>query len=190
MLSALALMTFGAWAQDAAPAVEAVPAEVAAIEAPAVVEAPAPEATPAPVAEEATAEQATTPAAKAQEPDVLPVWEIVAFCVVVVGVIGLGIWKASDGNDADKNEDEKAEKGAADYFLAGRGLTWWLVGFSLLAANISTEQFVGMSGQAADWLGLAIAGYEWLAAIVLVIVAFTFLPMLLKRGVFTIPQFL
>ncbi|MBR5875305.1 MAG: sodium/solute symporter [Akkermansia sp.] len=190
MLSALALMTFGAWAQDAAPAVEAVPAEVAAIEAPAVVEAPAPEATPAPVAEEATAVQATAPAAKAQEPDVLPVWEIVAFCVVVVGVIGLGIWKASDGNDADKSEDEKAEKGAADYFLAGRGLTWWLVGFSLLAANISTEQFVGMSGQAADWLGLAIAGYEWLAAIVLVIVAFTFLPMLLKRGVFTIPQFL
>ncbi|MBR5213426.1 MAG: sodium/solute symporter [Akkermansia sp.] len=190
MLSALALMTFGAWAQDAAPAVEAVPAEVAAIEAPAVAEAPAPEATPAPVAEEATAVQATAPAAKAQEPDVLPVWEIIAFCVVVVGVIGLGIWKASDGNDADKSEDEKAEKGAADYFLAGRGLTWWLVGFSLLAANISTEQFVGMSGQAADWLGLAIAGYEWLAAIVLVIVAFTFLPMLLKRGVFTIPQFL
>ena len=110
MLSALALMTFGAWAQDAAPAVEAVPAEVAAIEAPAVVEAPAPEATPAPVAEEATAVQATTPAAKAQEPDVLPVWEIVAFCVVVVGVIGLGIWKASDGNDADKTRMRRQRK--------------------------------------------------------------------------------
>ena len=189
----MALLTFGAWAQDAAPAEVAVPAEAAAIEAPAVVEeAPAAEATPAPAAEEATAVQAAAPAAeaKSQEPDVLPVWEIIAFCVVVVGVIGLGIWKASDGDDAEKSEDEKAEKGAADYFLAGRGLTWWLVGFSLLAANISTEQFVGMSGQAADWLGLAIAGYEWLAAIVLVIVAFTFLPMLLKRGVFTIPQFL
>ncbi len=189
----MALLTFGAWAQDAAPAEVAVPAEAAAIEAPAVVEeAPAAEATPAPAAEEATAVQAAAPAAeaKSQEPDVLPVWEIIAFCVVVVGVIGLGIWKASDGNEAEKSEDEKAEKGAADYFLAGRGLTWWLVGFSLLAANISTEQFVGMSGQAADWLGLAIAGYEWLAAIVLVIVAFTFLPMLLKRGVFTIPQFL
>ena len=119
--------------------------------------------------------------------DVLPLWEMIVFCVVVVGVIALGIWKASDsGESAEKKE----EKGAADYFLAGRGLSWWLVGFSLLAANISTEQFVGMSGQAADWLGLAIAGYEWLAAIVLVIVAFTFLPMLLKRGVFTIPQFL
>ncbi len=119
--------------------------------------------------------------------DVLPLWEMIVFCVVVVGVIGLGIWKSSDSGES---AEEKKEKGAADYFLAGRGLSWWLVGFSLLAANISTEQFVGMSGQAADWLGLAIAGYEWLAAIVLVIVAFTFLPMLLKRGVFTIPQFL
>ncbi|MBQ8517267.1 MAG: sodium/solute symporter [Akkermansia sp.] len=119
--------------------------------------------------------------------DVLPLWEMIVFCVVVVGVIALGIWKSSDSGE---NAENKGEGGAADYFLAGRGLSWWLVGFSLLAANISTEQFVGMSGQSADWLGLAIAGYEWLAAIVLVIVAFTFLPMLLKRGVFTIPQFL
>ena len=125
------------------------------------------------------------PAAAAQSP--LAIWEMVVFCVVVVGVIGLGIWKSGDSGET---AEEKKEKGAADYFLAGRGLSWWLVGFSLLAANISTEQFVGMSGQSADWLGLAIAGYEWLAAIVLVIVAFTFLPMLLKRGVFTIPQFL
>lgn len=125
--------------------------------------------------------------AAASTVDVLPLWEMIVFCVVVVGVIGLGIWKSSDSGESTEN---KEEKGAADYFLAGRGLSWWLVGFSLLAANISTEQFVGMSGQSADWLGLAIAGYEWLAAIVLVIVAFTFLPMLLKRGVFTIPQFL
>lgn len=128
-------------------------------------------------------EAAAAPAAQ----DVLPLWEMIVFCVVVVGVITLGIWKSGDSGE---NTEEKKEKGAADYFLAGRGLSWWLVGFSLLAANISTEQFVGMSGQSADWLGLAIAGYEWLAAIVLVIVAFTFLPMLLKRGVFTIPQFL
>ena len=118
--------------------------------------------------------------------DVLPVWEMVVFCVVVVGVIGLGIWKSSDSGDTES----KGEGGAESYFLAGRGLSWWLVGFSLIAANISTEQFVGMSGKAANWVGLAIAGYEWLAAIVLVIVAFTFLPMLLKRGVYTIPQFL
>ena len=127
-------------------------------------------------------------AATTAEPDALPLWEMIVFCVVVVGVIALGIWKSGDSGEAA--DTEKKEKGAADYFLAGRGLSWWLVGFSLLAANISTEQFVGMSGQSADWLGLAIAGYEWLAAIVLVIVAFTFLPMLLKRGVFTIPQFL
>ncbi len=126
-------------------------------------------------------------AAAAAEPEALPLWEMIVFCIVVVGVIGLGIWKSGDSGES---AEEKKEKGAADYFLAGRGLSWWLVGFSLLAANISTEQFVGMSGQSADWLGLAIAGYEWLAAIVLVIVAFTFLPMLLKRGVFTIPQFL
>ena len=132
----------------------------------------------------ALAQEAT---AAASAPDALPLWEMIVFCVVVVGVIGLGIWKSSDSGEST---EEKEEKGAADYFLAGRGLSWWLVGFSLLAANISTEQFVGMSGQSADWLGLAIAGYEWLAAIVLVIVAFTFLPMLLKRGVFTIPQFL
>lgn len=126
-------------------------------------------------------------AAVATEPEALPLWEMIVFCIVVVGVIGLGIWKSGDSGES---EEEKEEKGAADYFLAGRGLSWWLVGFSLIAANISTEQFVGMSGKAANWVGLAIAGYEWLAAIVLVIVAFTFLPMLLKRGVFTIPQFL
>ena len=202
MLSALALFTFGAWAQDEVttpetPAVDQpAAADIPAVDQAAAETAATPETTPdtvvTPVAAPATKAVATPVAAKAasQEPDVLPVWEIIAFCVVVVGVIGLGIWKASDGNEKNESEEEKAEKGAADYFLAGRGLTWWLVGFSLLAANISTEQFVGMSGQAADWLGLAIAGYEWLAAIVLVIVAFTFLPMLLKRGVFTIPQFL
>ena len=77
-----------------------------------------------------------------------------------------------------------------DYFLAGRGLTWWLIGFSLIAANISTEQFVGMSGQAADWLGMAIASYEWMAAITLVVVAFVFLPTFLRSGIYTIPEFL
>ncbi len=126
-------------------------------------------------------------ASNTQAVDVLPVWEMVVFCLVVVGVIGLGIWK-SGSSGSSENRGESG--GAEGYFLAGRGLSWWLVGFSLIAANISTEQFVGMSGKAANWVGLAIAGYEWLAAIVLVIVAFTFLPMLLKRGVYTIPQFL
>ncbi len=69
-------------------------------------------------------------------------------------------------------------------------MSWWLVGFSLIAANISTEQFVGMSGAAANWLGMAIASYEWMAAITLVFVAFWFLPKFLKAGLYTIPEFL
>ena len=109
--------------------------------------------------------------------------EVILFVVAVVGVIGLGIWKSQD-------EDLKGEKSASDYFLAGRGLSWWLVGFSLIAANISTEQFVGMSGSAANWLGMAIASYEWMAAITLIFVAFWFLPKFLKSGLYTIPEFL
>ncbi len=109
--------------------------------------------------------------------------EIVLFIVAVVGVVALGIWKARDEVHAE-------EAGASGYFLAGRGLTWWLVGFSLIAANISTEQFVGMSGSASNWLGMAIASYEWMAAVTLVFVAFWFLPKFLKAGLYTIPEFL
>jgi SSS family solute:Na+ symporter len=109
--------------------------------------------------------------------------EVTLFIVAVVGVIGLGIWKSRD-------ENTSGEQGAADYFLAGRGLSWWLVGFSLIAANISTEQFVGMSGSSANWLGMAIASYEWMAAVTLIIVAFWFLPKFLKAGLYTIPEFL
>ena len=82
------------------------------------------------------------------------------------------------------------EKDSESYFLAGRGLSWWLIGFSLIAANISTEQFVGMSGQAADYIGLAIASYEWMAAVTLVVVAFFFLPKFLSSVIYTIPEFL
>ena len=110
--------------------------------------------------------------------------EITLFALFVIAVIGFGVWKANA--DAKKQEST----GASGYFLAGRGLTWWLVGFSLIAANISTEQFVGMSGQAANWLGMAIASYEWMAAITLIGVAFLFLPKFLKCGIYTIPQFL
>ncbi|EMI53998.1 sodium/glucose cotransporter [Rhodopirellula sallentina SM41] len=110
--------------------------------------------------------------------------EVVLFLGSVIGVIALGIWMASEPDDGDPTND------ASDYFLAGRGLTWWLVGFSLIAANISTEQFVGMSGSAANWLGMAIASYEWMAAVTLVVVGFLFLPRFLKAGLFTIPEFL
>lgn len=109
--------------------------------------------------------------------------EVSLFIFAVVGVVALGIWKSRDEVDAE-------DAGASGYFLAGRGLTWWLVGFSLIAANISTEQFVGMSGSSANWLGMAIASYEWMAAVTLVFVAFWFLPRFLKAGLYTIPEFL
>lgn len=81
------------------------------------------------------------------------------------------------------------EKSAEDYFLAGKALPWWAVGASLIAANISAEQIIGQSGQGYV-VGLAIAAYEWQAAIVLLIVAKFFLPVFLKRGIYTMPQFL
>ncbi|WAJ71229.1 sodium:solute symporter family transporter [Catenovulum adriaticum] len=110
--------------------------------------------------------------------------EITLFILAVGGVIGMGIWKSKQG------VDDLEHQSSSSYFLAGRGLSWYLVGFSLIAANISTEQFVGMSGKAADWLGMAIASYEWMAAITLVVVAFVFLPRFLKAGIYTVPEFL
>ena len=111
--------------------------------------------------------------------------DIAVFVIFVISVIGLGLYKSRV-----QAEGHHKKKTGEDYFLAGRGLSWWLVGFSLIAANISTEQFVGMSGKAADWLGMAIASYEWMAAITLVFVAFFFLPKFLKSGIYTIPEFL
>lgn len=104
--------------------------------------------------------------------------DIVIFVAFVAIVVAVGLYKS------------RGEGGSEDYFLAGRGLSWWLIGFSLIAANISTEQFVGMSGSAAGPTGLAIASYEWMAAITLVFVAFFFLPKFLKSGIYTMPQFL
>lgn len=104
--------------------------------------------------------------------------DISVFVAFIAAVIFVGLYKS------------KNEGGSEDYFLAGRGLSWWLIGISLIAANISTEQFVGMSGSAAGLSGLAIASYEWMAAFVLVLVAFLFLPKFLKSGMYTVPQFL
>lgn len=105
--------------------------------------------------------------------------DVVVFLVLVVAVITVGVLKS------------RHEKDSESYFLAGRGLTWWLIGFSLIAANISAEQFVGMSGSAAkDHVGLAIASYEWIAAVTLVVVAFFFLPKFLRSGIYTIPEYL
>jgi SSS family solute:Na+ symporter len=108
----------------------------------------------------------------------ISIWDILIFVAFVVTVVGVGLYQS------------RSEKGSEDYFLAGRDLKWWLIGFSLIASNISTEQFVGMSGNAASHVGLAIASYEWMAAITLVIVAFAFLPYFLRTGIYTMPQFL
>jgi SSS family solute:Na+ symporter len=83
----------------------------------------------------------------------------------------------------------RRQQGSQDYFLAGRNLPWWLIGFSLIASNISTEHFVGMAGRGYE-LGLAIASYEWMAAVTLVVVGIFFLPKFLRAGIYTIPEFL
>lgn len=81
------------------------------------------------------------------------------------------------------------QKDSTDYFLASRNLPWWAIGASLIAANISAEQIVGMSGSGYA-LGLAIASYEWMAALTLLIVGKYFLPIFLRSGIYTMPQFL
>ncbi|MDZ7725381.1 MAG: solute:sodium symporter family transporter [candidate division KSB1 bacterium] len=93
-------------------------------------------------------------------------------------VVAFSMWKSRKGKTGE------------DYFLAGRGLIWPLIGLSMIAANISTEQFVGMSGQGAGQAGLAIASYEWMAAITMVITAIFLLPHFLKAGIYTFPEFL
>jgi SSS family solute:Na+ symporter len=106
--------------------------------------------------------------------------DIIVFFAFIACVMFVSLWKSGG----------KAGQSADDYFLAGRGLSWWLIGFSLIAANISAEQFVGMSGQGAGAEGLSCASWEWIAAIALVVVAFALLPYFLKSGITTIPEFL
>jgi len=84
---------------------------------------------------------------------------------------------------------KKKETNTHDFFLAEGSLTWWAIGASLIASNISAEQFIGMSGQGYD-IGVAVAAYEWIAAIALIVVAVWFIPVYLKNKIFTMPQFL
>ncbi len=103
--------------------------------------------------------------------------DVAAFAAFVLLVVGVSLYAS------------RGERDAAGYFLAGRNLPWWLIGFSLIASNISTEHFVGMAGQGYD-LGLAIASYEWMAAVTLVLVGLFFLPKFLRAGIYTIPEYL
>jgi SSS family solute:Na+ symporter len=84
----------------------------------------------------------------------------------------------------------RKERTSEDYFLASRGLKWWLIGFSIVAANISTEQFVGMAGQGAGSVGLAVSNWQLVGSIGIVIIAFTLLPRFLKAGIYTMPEYL
>ena len=101
-----------------------------------------------------------------------------AYCLLIL-FIGLYVSREKKGK----------VKSAEDYFLAGKSLPWWAIGASLIAANISAEQFIGMSGSGFA-LGLAIASYEWMAAITLLIVGKYFLPIFIEKGLYTIPEFI
>lgn len=111
----------------------------------------------------------------------LSVADIVVFLTYFIIVAGYGFWIYR------KKRSVKSD--SKDYFLAEGSLTWWAIGASLIASNISAEQFIGMSGSGFQ-LGLAIATYEWMAAITLIIVAVFFIPVYLKNKIFTMPQFL
>lgn len=103
------------------------------------------------------------------------------FIGYIIFIVGLGLWVS--------REKKGHEKDSKDYFLAGQSLPWWAIGASLIAANISAEQFIGMSGSGFA-LGLAIASYEWMAAITLIIVGKFFLPIFIQKKLYTIPEFI
>ncbi len=84
----------------------------------------------------------------------------------------------------------RGEKDSADYFLGGRSLTWPLIGISIVAANISTEQFVGMAGQGAGDVGLGVSAWQLSGSVGIVLIAFTLLPRFLRAGIYTMPEFL
>ena len=102
----------------------------------------------------------------------------IAYCLLIL-CVGLFVSRGRKGDERD----------AGDYFLAGRGLAWWAIGASIIASNISAEQFVGMSGSGYA-IGLAMATYEWIAALGLILVAKFFIPIFLEKKIFTMPQFL
>lgn len=100
------------------------------------------------------------------------------YCVTIVAI---GLWVS--------REEKGHERDSKDYFLGSRALPWWAIGASLIASNISAEQFIGMSGSGFA-IGLAISTYEWMAAATLLVVGKFFLPVFLKTGIYTMPQFL
>lgn len=107
--------------------------------------------------------------------------DIAVVVVYAIAIFGLAQWVS--------REKPGHKKDTSDYFLASKALPWWAIGASLIAANISAEQIVGMSGSGFA-IGLAIASYEWMAALTLLIVGKFFLPIFLRNHIYTMPQFL
>ena len=107
--------------------------------------------------------------------------DILIIAVYAVSIVSLATWVSRDARGHQKDTQ--------DYFLAGKALPWWAIGASLIAANISAEQIIGMSGSGYV-IGLAIASYEWMSAITIIIVGKYFLPIFLKHNIYTMPQFL
>jgi SSS family solute:Na+ symporter len=106
--------------------------------------------------------------------------DYVVIVVYAIVILGVGLWVSRDKKGVEKTTE--------DYFLASKSLPWWAIGASLIAANISAEQFIGMSGSGFA-VGLAIASYEWMAALTLIIVGKYFLPIFIEKGLYTIPEF-
>jgi len=107
--------------------------------------------------------------------------DYVIFGIYAIVIVSVGLWVSRTKKGREKTTE--------DYFLAGKALPWWAIGASLIAANISAEQIIGMSGSGFK-IGLAMASYEWMAAITLIIVAKYFLPIFIKQGLYTIPEFI
>ena len=102
------------------------------------------------------------------------------FAMYAIIILSVGLWVSRSKKGKTKNTE--------DYFLASKSLPWWAIGASLIAANISAEQFIGMSGSGFAG-GLAIATYEWMAALTLIVVGKFFLPIFIKKKIYTIPEF-
>lgn len=107
--------------------------------------------------------------------------DFAAFGLYFIIVISIALWASRKPKGHERNAD--------DYFLAGRSLPWWIIGSSVIAANISTEQIIGMTGTAFA-SGIAVVSYEWLSALILLVVAKYFLPVFLKEQIFSLPEFL
>ena len=106
--------------------------------------------------------------------------DYIVFALYAIVILSVGLWVSR----SKKGETKSTE----DYFLASKSLPWWAIGASLIAANISAEQFIGMSGSGFAG-GLAIATYEWMAALTLIVVGKFFLPIFIKKKIYTIPEF-